>query len=270
MATISLPNRIPTEYTQGYKWRISFYYEAILRVLLLLFVSFVASAQTSKISYGLSPSKKVQFDKLEWAVRVVSIDKEPAKSTVHWWLQTDFATGKGANVQIGMLPNDSILNARAAYLRFSGPGAIAVSGNCKMATDSGKGVTCTVKYDWDPGVPYKLTFEQNNTTSNTDFKRWIATIVNGQTGNTFQIGEVDVPVSWGNLSPTSAAYAQWKGTQGTPPCNANSPFEIVSSAPVGFIKGQETSTKFIGHSEKSPCVDFKVIDQYTVSLREKQ
>jgi len=229
----------------------------------------VASAQTTKISYGLSPSKKVQFEKTEWTLRVVSIDREPAKSPVNWWLQADFANRKENHVQIGMQPFDSVYNGKSAFLRFNGPGAVAVSGNCKMATDNGKGVSCSVAYDWDPGVPYKLTFEQNNTSTNTDFIRWIATIVNVQTGNTTQIGQVDVPTSWGGLSTSSACYAKWNGTQGTPPCNANSPFEIVSSAPVGFIKGQETSSKFIGHSGKSPCAEFKVIDEYTVSLKEK-
>lgn len=270
MSTISLSNRFHTPYTQGYKWRLSFYYEAIVRLLLLLFVSFVASAQTAKISYGLSPSKKVQYEKIEWTVRVVSIDKEPTKSTVYWWLQNDFANNRAANVQIGMQPNDSLFKGKSAFMTFAVPGAVPVSGNCKMATENGKGVNCRIAYDWDPGVPYKMTFEQNNTATTPDnFKRWIATIVNGQTGDTKQIGEVDVPISWGNLNPSSNCFAQWKGLQGTPPCNSNSPFEIVSSAPVGFIKGQEVENKFIGHSEKSPCAEFKVIDEHTVSLREK-
>jgi len=188
---------------------------------------------------------------------------------VSWWLQTNFANRKENYVEIGMQPFDSLYNGKAAFLTFNGPGVMAVSGNCKMATEDGEGVSCSVAYDWDPGVPYKLTFEQNNTTTKTDFKRWIATIVNGQTGATTQIGEVDIPQSWGGLSPTSACYAKWNGTQGTPPCNKNSPFEIVSTAPVGFIKGQQTPSKFIGHSEKSPCIEFNVMDEYTVSLKEK-
>ena len=271
MASIHLSNHQPSVYySNEYKWKMSFYVEAALRVVLILFLSFVASAQTAKISYGFSPSKRITFDKLEWTVKVSNISDKPRDTQSYWLLETSFASSAADAIQFGLNPNDSVFKDKSTFLTFKGVGITPVSGNCKPLDNKDKSVACSVKYAWERGVPYKFVVELNSKATKTGTNRWIGTIVNGQTGETVQIGELDVPATYGMIKPTSSGLTKWLYTTGTPPCNDEAAsFELTSLAPVGYSKGTQYETQFLGHSDKSPCAVFKVVDEHTVMVTEK-
>jgi hypothetical protein len=244
--------------------------EAISITTLLLSASLSSSAQSAKISYGLSPAKPVGFDKLIWNVRVSLMEGQMKNADAFWFLENGFSGNADNKIQMGLRPADSASKTKTVFLNFIGVGASASTGNCKVEL-AGKNtvVGCKVNYDWQIGVVYKFVVELNGKSTQAGMTRWIATVVNSQTGETTQIGEVETPISWGFLKPSSSCYTKWSYPLSGSPCNLEAPFEIISSAPIGFSKDMEYHSKFLSHSEKNPCVTFAVIDEFTVMVKEK-
>ncbi len=154
---------------------------------------------------------------------------------------------------------------KAVFSVFAWPSP-EVSPNCKVihsGFDGGAvsdgGTSCLIDYTITPGHTYHL--EVTDTGHNANGIVWQATVKDVASGQTAVIANINVPLSWGELSPNSVVWSEYFRANSTPLSACTQvPFSNVTFSNFSANKGQYTAPlSHFDHISQNDCTPYSRI-----------